>query len=127
MITSAFAEDKRIYPECGPGWNDIIQNAVKLIDGHVSKVVGEDPENGFKHFQYQQIKEKYGGLRMYVSLEDDYIRGIIDMAESMSYSVCEHTGKPGTICIKGSWLKTLCLEEAAKHEYRPYSNEDRLI
>ena len=128
MISTAFAVNKTIYPECGPGWNDIIQNAVKMIDGHVSKLIGSGKAgDALNNFEYSQIKEKYGGLRIYVSFEDDYIHGVIDMAEAMSYTVCENTGKPGTICIRGGWLKTLCLEEAAKNDFRPYSVEDRMI
>lgn len=56
-----------------------------------------------------QVKEKFGGLRFYFSGGDDYIDGIVDMAESMSYRTCEKCGAPGT-ATEGGWIQTLCEE-----------------
>lgn len=56
-----------------------------------------------------QVKEKFGGLRFYFSGGDDYIDGIVDMAESMSYRTCEECGAPGT-ATEGGWIRTLCEE-----------------
>lgn len=38
-------------------------------------------KNGLVDFQVQQIKEKFGGLRFYVSHSDEYIDGLIAQAE----------------------------------------------
>jgi NADH pyrophosphatase NudC (nudix superfamily) len=54
-----------------------------------------------------QVKEKFGGLRFYVDNADDYTRGVIAMAESMSYKTCEVCGSPGKQTGKG-WIKTVC-------------------
>lgn len=56
-----------------------------------------------------QVKEKFGGLRFYYSGGDDYIRGVVSMAEEMSYRTCEECGAPGTT-DKGGWIRTLCEE-----------------
>jgi len=56
-----------------------------------------------------QVKEKFGTLRFYYSGGDDYIRGMVSMAESMSGVTCETCGKPGTR-TGGSWIKTACKE-----------------
>ena len=56
-----------------------------------------------------QVKEKFGGLRFYYSGGDDYIRGIVSMAECMSYRTCEVCGSPGTSNNEG-WIRTLCEE-----------------
>lgn len=128
VINSKFSRNNTIVLECGPGWFDIVQNAVKLIDDHVEHITKRDNNQILTdQFEYMQIKEKYGGLRIYTSFEDEYIRGVIAMAETMSYSTCETTGASGTLCIRGSWLKTLCLEEASKQGYKPYSREDRFV
>lgn len=56
-----------------------------------------------------QVKEKFGGLRFYYSGGDDYIDGVVAMAESMSYRTCEVCGTPGT-SPEGVWIRTLCEE-----------------
>jgi hypothetical protein len=58
-----------------------------------------------------QVKEKFGTLRFYINGGDDYIYGLISMAESMSSVTCEICGKPGTV-NGGSWLSTRCEEHA---------------
>ena len=56
-----------------------------------------------------QVKEKFGTLRFYYSGGDDYISGLVSMAESMSGVTCEECGKPGTQ-TSGGWIKTVCVE-----------------
>jgi hypothetical protein len=56
-----------------------------------------------------QVKEKFGTLRFYYSGGDDYIHGLVTMAESMSGVTCETCGKPGT-STGGGWIKTACKE-----------------
>jgi len=59
--------------------------------------------------EFTQVKEKYGGLRAYTTYVDDYIDGVINMAESMSYVTCEVCGNPGEIRGSG-WYYTACDE-----------------
>jgi hypothetical protein len=54
-----------------------------------------------------QIKEKFGTLNFYYNGGNDYIRGIVTMAESMSARTCENCGNPGKIRGQG-WLYTAC-------------------
>lgn len=54
-----------------------------------------------------QVKEKFGTLRFYYDGGDDYIRGIVSMAESMSAVTCEECGVPGKQ-RGGGWIQTLC-------------------
>jgi hypothetical protein len=54
-----------------------------------------------------QVKEKFGTLRFYVAGGDDYVRGIIDLAEYLSGTVCETCGKPGSVNESG-WLACRC-------------------
>jgi hypothetical protein len=56
-----------------------------------------------------QVKEKFGTLRFYYSGGDEYIAGLVSMAESMSGVTCEECGKPGTR-TSGGWIKTACKE-----------------
>ena len=61
-----------------------------------------------------QVKEKFGTLRFYYNGGDDYIDGLVSMAESMSAVTCEVCGNPGTSTTDG-WIRTLC-EEHKKEE-----------
>jgi len=60
-----------------------------------------------------QVKEKFGTLRFYYSGGDDYIRGLVSMAESMSGVTCEECGNPGTQ-TPGGWIKTVCKEHGGQ-------------
>ena len=57
--------------------------------------------------KFDQIKSKFGGLRIYYSGGDNYVKGVVGMAEEYSYKVCEvcgNSGKPN----KSGWITTLC-------------------
>lgn len=42
---------------------------------------------------FEQVKEKFGALRIYIRGGDDEIRHMIDFVESLSRSICEDCGK----------------------------------
>jgi hypothetical protein len=54
-----------------------------------------------------QIKEKFGTLRFYYTGGDDYISGMVSLAESMSGVTCEECGNPGER-RGGGWVRTIC-------------------
>lgn len=68
-----------------------------------------------------QVKEKFGGLCFYFHGGDEYIRGVVDMAEAMSYVTCEVCGSVGKI-RRGGWYRTLCDEHAEENGY--YTTDD---
>jgi len=105
--------------ECNLGWYEIISSVCWRIFQH-EKNIRERIDIRNKHqkpndqsdldyipVKFQQIKEKYGGLRIYFSGGDDYIMGVVSMAEEMSYKICEVCGNPGKP-NKGGWISTLC-------------------
>ena len=70
-----------------------------------------------------QVKEKFGTLRFYYSGGDDYISGLVSMAESMSAVTCEECGNPGKQ-VGGGWITTLCKEHAeARGIYKEDNDE----
>lgn len=81
----------------GDGWYKILHNACKKI----AKI-----DKGTFHFE--QIKEKFGGLRLYCSGSNEEIFHIIDAAEKKSYKTCEHCGTKKNVTTEGSWILTLC-------------------
>lgn len=65
----------------------------------------------------EQIKEKFGGLRFYYQGGNDYISGLVTMAEHWAGHTCEECGKPGR-SRNGGWIKTLCDEHEAERQAR---------
>ena len=55
----------------------------------------------------EQIKEKFGSLRIYLSQTNDYIDGLVNLAETLSAITCERCGDKGKIYTIG-WHKALC-------------------
>lgn len=57
-----------------------------------------------------QVKEKFGGMRYYLSGGAPEIYALVHEAEEASFHICEYCGAPGTTDSKpgGYWLKTLC-------------------
>lgn len=83
--------------ECGDGWHELID---KLLD----TIAGLNPPDDFVIYQ---IKEKFGGLRVYTSVASSTIYTAIEAAEEESYRTCENCGDPGKP-RDGNWINTLC-------------------
>ena len=107
--------------ECDDGWFDLIYTACHVIQNHMEYNPKTPP------FRFSQIKEKFGGLRLYNYGGDDYTQAACTMAETMSYKICEITGDRGKLCSTGNWLRTLSPAMAEKHGYKllsEYKDDD---
>lgn len=89
--------------DIGDGWFDIVEKMSVDLEPIVNNLPQEEKED----FYAQQIKEKFGSLRVYFSFENDEISNIINNAEKSSARICETCGNPGKL-NKASWVKTLC-------------------
>lgn len=63
----------------------------------------------------QQIKEKFGTMRVYMSGCDKVMAQLTHFAESMSDTTCEDCGNIGKL-RSGSWVKTLCDEHEVERQ-----------
>lgn len=92
---------------CGDGWFDILNQLM----GNIQSYLDWKNKDGevVPQVTLDQVKEKFGTLRFYYTGGDDYVRGLVSMAESMSGILCETCGKPGTR-TSGGWIKTACKE-----------------
>lgn len=90
------------------GWFDLLETTCSLIQHDIEN-------NRMPPVEFAQIKEKFGQLRIYFDGGDERTEGITDMAEAMSYKICEMCGKPGRP-NKIGWIITLCDECRAKRE-----------
>jgi len=105
--------------ECGNGWYEILASVCWMISQHERNkednkkyLEKNDPERlvtlpEYFPVKFDQIKEKFGGLRIYYSGGDDYVRGTVSMAEEMSHKICEVCGNKGKPNNSG-WIMTLC-------------------
>jgi hypothetical protein len=87
----------------GDGWFDIVW---RLCEG-LETLVAETEKATRRPFEVLQVKEKFGGLRFYVSHQHrtDPILQRIEAAERESLRTCEVCGQPGSRregdCIHG--------------------------
>ena len=71
-----------------------------------------------------QVKEKFGTLRFYYSGGDDYIDGMVSLAESLTGVTCESCGNPGER-RGGGWVHTYCTPcEEAREIARAKADEE---
>jgi len=104
-ISPAFGK----YIQVDEGWYQIVVDCDKELRAI-------DP-----NYQILQIKEKFGGLRYYMTPCDDTTKEqrdqmyeVISKYEAIAARTCEATGQPGVLMKSiGGWLKTLNPEYAA--------------
>ena len=70
------------------------------------------PENYIPQVVLIQVKEKFGGLRIYYRGGDTHIHATVQLAEQLSYKTCEVCGKiDSTVGVNTiGWRKTTCKE-----------------
>ena len=103
--------------ECSDGWYDLIYN---LCDKIKEYFINDSEYLSIPdHFYVIQVKEKFGGLRFYISSAPEYVHTIVNDAELKSYYICEECGKECVYDKKNrnyksfyrdnlSWVRTLC-------------------
>jgi hypothetical protein len=87
--------------EASDGWYDLLDTLCGSLENHMRNRPKMPP------VVVTQVKEKYGGLRFSISGGDEYCDGLVDMAEHMSYKICEACGNPGKP-NKGGWISVRC-------------------
>lgn len=119
--------------ECGDGWYNILEVLCSLISVAVrnskenitryEKILSKEDlsekereffEGNLKESKsfpdivhVNQVKEKFGTLRFYISNNHPVLDAYIDFAEDMSAVTCEVCGNPGSI-NDGGWLSVRC-------------------
>ena len=91
--------------ECGDGWYNILNQLMGNIQHHIDWK--EKQGKPVPQVTLDQVKEKFGTQRFYYTGGDEYISGMVTMAEAMSGTTCESCGNPGER-TGGGWIKTIC-------------------
>ena len=80
-----------------------------LLDVLCEELQRDTEQQGAPQVVAIQVKEKYGGMRFYVHAASERQAAMIDLAEALSYRICEQCGAPGTLDErKGRWMATRC-------------------
>ena len=113
--------------ECGDGWYDILSSLCWKIKQQEDNIRSQTEykqqkdvtyTSNYYPIKFDQIKEKFGGLRVYFTGGYSYIEGFVSMAESFSYKICEVCGERGKP-NKGGWISTLCDKCRNKDQWNP--------
>lgn len=105
--------------ECNLGWYEILASLCWMIKQHEDNIkwrreylekndsekLSQEPE--YFPVKFDQIKEKYGTLRVYFSGGDEYVEGLVSMAEAISGKTCEVCGNKGE-GNKSGWIAVRC-------------------
>lgn len=87
--------------ECQTGWFLILWELSEAIEA-----INNKRTDNFR-FEAIQVKEKYGGLRFYMTGYTDEISKLIRKAEDRAAFTCEVCGRPGRL-NDGGWLMVRC-------------------
>jgi len=111
------------YPSVGDGWYHIIDAMLTCIEyeiRHVDtnrawRIKNNQTENlpEILTISFNDIKEKFGTMRISYLGGNDRISGIVTMSEHLSGHTCEDCGNVGR-SRGGHWIRTQCDECAIK-------------
>jgi len=88
--------------QCADGWAELIEVLMLEIHDYITM-------NNLKPFQFLQVKEKFGALRIYVDTEDFRVLDLINKTEALSTKVCEYCGMLENVGMTTSgWMHAIC-------------------
>ena len=103
---------RRVFSEHGAGWYAIVDGLCEVLEARAA-AEGRAPAVA------QQIKEKMGDLRVYLTPTDRFDAMASWLAGAFSNRVCELCGAPGRPHTAQGWLCTLCPSHAADRAATP--------
>ena len=122
--------------DVGNGWFYIIDNLCKTVQSHIdshNKCVDSEYDwavkiGKIKQVVALQVKEKFSGLRFYYSGGDERIRGMFDLAESLSYDICEDCGILDDTVGRNSkgWIVTTCKKHSKNKKDFKFNSDEKL-
>jgi len=84
------------------GWYNLFAGLCSAMTEHIEE------HDDCSQVVFEQVKEKFGRLRIYFSGGDSNIRSMINMAESVSGHICENCGDVGDLRTNSGWIHVSC-------------------
>jgi hypothetical protein len=82
-----------------------IQNYVDTVSHYDKK---QDKWVGVEQVTCFQMKEKYGSLCFYTNGNDEFVNGMIYLAEHLSHNTCQDCGSNEDLGTTSDWIAVLC-------------------
>jgi hypothetical protein len=102
-LTNYLSEEQAV--QCvGKGWEKLVRKVYNAKIG-MGITVG-----------IIQVKEKWGGLRIYTDYYDSHLEEVIMQVSRDSLTICEECGAPGGLVAKGTWYQTRCEDHRGEWE-----------
>lgn len=99
--------------ECGKGWYTLLQPILNYIETY------NRDKREQEQIVIQQIKSKWGELRVYVSFETPELAKLIHAAEDEASRTCELCGATTDVgFLQTGWLTVICRECLLKNDKR---------
>ena len=98
------------YFEINEGWKELVEEITCKIE------VVNNKYSPSSYIRAAQVKQKFGGLRYYISIEEideqdvRYVYDMIAEAEKRSFTICEYCGSPANTSKDRTYVETLCNE-----------------
>lgn len=92
--------------ECGNGWFDLLWQLSTQLEAFLAEL----PETERDAYAPTNIKEKFGGLRFYMTRYTPEMERAIRWVEEQSIRTCEQCGRPGTRLRDKGLICTCCTE-----------------
>lgn len=90
--------------ETDDGWYELIYKLSARLENLINQLPPQDQHK----YKAVQVKEKFGELRFYMTMETPEMEALIDAAEEESAHICEICGRRGKTRDLAGWLQTLC-------------------
>jgi hypothetical protein len=91
-----------MYFECGQGWAPLIGE----LSDKIEAIIRKNPEE-YEDVYVDQVKEKWGGLRFYMTYYTKEIDDLKNKYKEKSYEICERCGEKGKM-RPDIWLQVMC-------------------
>lgn len=126
---------------CENGWFNLIDKTCDQLQSHVdnkkrnlewqreyklknatteeakAKILAEYESQEVFQVEAAQVKQKFGGLRIYLDNDDEYCKGVVGLAKALSYGICERCGSNHKVKMTTGWIRPLCKSCYRKHRF----------
>jgi hypothetical protein len=90
------------------GWFWLIDQLFNSIQHHIDSNEYRKKDEQVPQVVMNCVKEKFGILDISCNNSDDYIEGMISLAENMSINICEFCGSTKHVGRTSGWIYTIC-------------------